>query len=137
VAPYVAPAKPKADETLVYVFRAYSYVGSARDIAVIDNDTYVAVLPNDAFSYFTIKGDGNAIVSEMAPNRKFLKFNNRMGQTVYLFISMSMSGMVMDEIDEQKATELISKFKFVESVVGNNLKAKVNYKTYYDDLYKK
>ena len=58
------------------------------------------------------------------------------GKTVYLYCKIGYaSGMFMEALDENSAKQLMSKFKYTEIGVKGE-KAKMNYKEYYDKLYK-
>lgn len=133
--PYTQPSPLAADETLVYIFREGKFTGGGRKVGIIVNDTYKAVLHNDTFSFFTIKSGKNIVVARMAPNFQHFSLNGRAGETVYLLSWMNFDGMRLEEIDEQKGQELIKKYQYTEIAVKDR-KASVDYRTYFDNLYK-
>jgi hypothetical protein len=58
------------------------------------------------------------------------------GKTVYLYCRMGYtSGMYMEPIDAERARALMSEFKYTEIEIKGE-KAKMDYKAYYDNLYK-
>jgi cellobiose-specific phosphotransferase system component IIB len=58
------------------------------------------------------------------------------GKTVYLLCRIGYtSGLFMEAIDEAQARPLLSKFKYTQIEV-KGAKAKMDYKAYYDKLYK-
>ncbi len=133
--PYTSLSLPNTNETLVYVFREGRFTGSGRKMGVIANDTYKAVLTNGSFSQFIVTDSETEIVCQIAPSLAHYRIQNRGGQIVYLLCGISMSGMTIEEIDKLKANELLDKLDYTEIDVQNR-KAKVNFKTYIDNLYK-
>ena len=135
--PYAAPRLPGANETLIYVFREDSGFGAARKLAIIDNDTIVAVLTPATFSYFTVPSGEHEIVGYISPSPMMhYRVTSAPGKTVYLFCRMGYaSGMFMEAMDEARAKPLVSQFKYTEIEV-KGAKAKMDYKAYYDKLYK-
>ena len=132
--PYIAPIPQNAEETLIYVFRESKFRGGGREIEIVANDTYMAVLTNGSFSQFKVKGESD-IVARMTPNRGHFRLKNREGKTIYLLCSVGNPGILVEKIDEQKATELMEELNYVTIGVKNK-KSDVNFKTYYDNLYK-
>jgi hypothetical protein len=58
------------------------------------------------------------------------------GKTIYLYCKMGYaSGTYIEVIDEKRAKQLMGQFKFTEIELKGQ-KAKMNYKTYYNNLYK-
>lgn len=135
--PYAAPRPPGPDETLIYVFREDSGFGAARKLAIIDNDTVVAVLTPGTFSYFTVPSGEHEIVGYLSPSPMMhYRVTPAPGKTVYLFCRMGYtSGMFMEAMDEAQARPLVSQFKYTEIAV-KGAKANRDYKAYYDQLYK-
>ena len=131
------PLSPNLDETLIYVFRENSSFGGARKFAIICNDTVTGVLTPGTFCNFKVKSGENEIVAYMSPSPLMhYRVQNRPGETAYLFCKVGYAtGMFMEEIDEQKAVELMQEFKYTDIELKNQ-KAKINYKIYYDNLYK-
>jgi len=134
---YVVPAPPGPGETLVYVFREDSSFGAARKFAIIDNDTVTAVLTPGTFSYFKVPSGEHEIVAYMAPTPLMhYRVTPAPGETIYLFCKMGYaSGTFIEKIDVNRAGDLISKYRYTEIDVKGE-KAKMNYKDYYDRLYK-
>lgn len=137
VLPYSESTSPDKDETLIYVFRENSGFGGARKFAIICNDTIMDVLFPGTFSHFIVKSGENEIVAYMSPSPiMHYRVQSRPGQTVYLFCKMGYTtGIFIEEIDEQKANELMKKFKYTDIEIKNQ-KHRMNYKTFYDNLYK-
>ena len=135
--PFAAPTPPGPGETLIYVFREDSAFGAARKLAVIDNDTVVAVLTPGTFSHFTVSTGEHEIVGYISPSPVMhYRVTPSHGTTVYLFCKMGYaSGMFIQVMDEATARPLISRFKYTEIDV-KGAKAKMDYKAYYDQLYK-
>jgi hypothetical protein len=135
--PFAPPEAPRPGETLIYVFREDSAFGAARKLAIIDNDTVVAVLTPGTFSQFTVPTGEHEIVGYMSPSPVMhYRVTQSHGRTVYLYCKMGYaSGMFMEPIDETTARPLIARFKYTEIDV-KNAKAKMDYKAYYDKLYK-
>lgn len=135
--PFSEPTSPKSDETLIYVFRENSFLGSARKFAIICNDTVMGVLTPGTFCTFKVRSGENEIVAYMSPSPLMhYRVQNQSEKTVYLFCKVGYTtGMFMEKIDKHKAGELMQEFKYTEIEVKNE-KAKMNYKTYYDNLYK-
>jgi hypothetical protein len=135
--PFAAPRPPGASETLIYVFREDSAFGAARKLAIIDNDTVVAVLTPGTFSYFTVPTGEHEIVGYISPSPVMhYRVTPSQGRTVYLFCKMGYaSGMFMQVMDEATALPFVSRFKYTEIDV-KDAKAKMDYKAYYDKLYK-
>lgn len=137
VLPYSIPASPNNDETLIYVFREDSVYASGRKLGIICNDTIMAVLSPATFSHFIVKSGENEIVGYIAPSPiMHYRVQDRPGQVVYLMCKLGYAtGMFMEEIDEQNAKMIIEQYNYIDIEVKNR-KAKANYKTYYDNLYK-
>ena len=134
--PYAAPKPPGPDETLIFVFREESGFG-ARKLAIIDNDTVVAVLTPATFSHFTVPSGEHEIVGYLSPSPVMhYRVTPAPGKTVYLFCRMGYaSGMFMEAMDEARAKPLVSQFKYTEIEV-KGAKSNVDYKAYYDKLYR-
>jgi hypothetical protein len=134
---YAAPRPPGPGETLIYVFREDSGFGAARKLAIIDNDTVVAVLTPGTFSYFTVPSGEHEIVGYFSPSPiMHYRVTHAPGKTVYLFCRIGYtSGMFMEAMDEARAKPLVSEFKYTEIEV-KGAKANMDYKSYYDKLYK-
>lgn len=132
--PYAAPKPPGPDETLIYVFRSF---GDARMLAIIDNDTVVAVLTPGTFSYFTVPSGEHEIVGYFAGSPiMHYRVPPAPGKTVYLYCWMGhTSGMFMEAMDEARAKLLGGRFKYTEIEV-KGAKANMDYKAYYDKLYR-
>jgi hypothetical protein len=135
--PFSEPTSPNPNETLIYVFRENSAFGGARKFAIICNDTVMGVLTPGTFCNFKVRSGENEIVAYMSPSPVMhYRVQNRPGQTAYLFCRVGYTtGMFMEEIVEHKAFELMQEFKYTEIEVKNQ-KAKMNYREYYDNLYK-
>lgn len=136
--PYVAPAAPGPTDTLIYVFREDgSVLASARELAVIDNDTVVAALAPGTFSYFIVPSGEHEIVGYIAPSPiMHYRVLHAPGQTVFLFCRIGYaSGLFMERIDEARAQQLLSQYKYTEIGV-KGAKAKMDYKAHYDKLYR-
>jgi hypothetical protein len=134
---YVAPPTPGTDETLIYVFREDTSYGAARKFAIIDNDTVMAVLTAGTFSYFKVPSGQHEIVAYASPSPLMhYRVTPAPGKTVYLYCRMGYtSGMYMEPIDAERARALMSEFKYTEIEIKGE-KAKMDYKAYYDNLYK-
>jgi hypothetical protein len=132
--PYVAPKPPGPDETLFYVFRS---LGDFRKLAIIDNDTIVAVLDADTFSTFTVPSGVHEIVGYYSGGPiMHYRVPPAPGKTVYLFCWMApTSGRFMEAMDEARAKLLGGRFKYTEIEV-KGAKADRDYKVFYDQLYK-
>jgi hypothetical protein len=135
--PYVAPSPPGSGETLIYVIREESPFGAARLLAIIDNDTVVAVLRPGTFSHFTVPTGQHEIVGYLSPSPVMhFRVTPSHGQTVYLFCRMGYaSGLFMEPLDAARAQPLISQFKYTEIEVKGQ-KARMDYKAYYDNLFR-
>ncbi len=135
--PFMEPTSPNSDETSIYVFRENSFFAGARKFGIIGNDTVMCVLTPGTFCNFKVKSGENEIVAYMSPSPLMhYRFQSRPGKTAYLFCKVGYTtGMFIEEIDEHKARELIKQFTYTEIEVKNQ-KTKMNYKTYYDNLYK-
>jgi hypothetical protein len=135
--PFLETVSPNPDETLIYVFRENSFFASARKFAIICNDTVMGVLMPGTFCRFKVSSGENEIVAYMSPSPLMhYRVQDRAGNTVYLFCKVGYaSGMFIEEIDEKKAAEFMQEYKFTQIEVENQ-KAKINYKDYYDKLYK-
>ncbi len=134
---FVEPSNPTADETLIYVFREDTSFGGARKFAIICNDTIVGVLTPGTFCSFKVKSGENEIVAYISPSPiMHYRIQNRPGKVAYLFCRFGYtSGSFIEEIDETPAIELMKKFKYTD-IEMKDQKAKMNYKDYYDKLYK-
>jgi len=134
---YVAPTPPGPTETLIYVFRENTGYGAARKFAIIDNDTVVAVLNAGTFSYFKVPSGQHEIVAYVSPSPiMHYRVTPAPGKTVYLYCRMGYtSGMFMEVIDAERARALMTEFKYTEIEIKGE-KAKMDYKAYYDNLYK-
>jgi len=137
VVSYAAPKPPGPDETLIYVFREDSGFAAARKLAIIDNDTIMAVLTPATFSHFRVPSGEHEIVGYISPSPMMhYRVTSAPGKTVYLFCRMGYaSGMFMEAMDEARAKPLVSQFKYTEIEV-KGAKANRDYKSYYDQLYK-
>jgi hypothetical protein len=135
--PYAMPKPPGQNETLIYVLREDSGYGGARKLAIIDNDTVVAVLTPGTFSYFAVPSGEHEIVGYISPSPMMhYRVTPAPGKTIYLFCRMGYaSGMFMEAMDEAQAKTLVSQFKYTEIGVKGG-KANMDYKAYYDKLYK-
>jgi hypothetical protein len=135
--PYVAPRPPGPGETLIYVIREQSALGAARLLAIIDNDTVVAVLTPGTFSHFTVPTGEHEIVGYFSPSPVMhFRVMPSHGQTVYLFCRLGYaSGLYMEQLDAAKAQPLLAQFKYTEIEV-KGAKARMDYKAYYDNLFK-
>ncbi len=136
IVPYFTPEPPTADETSIFVFRENSAMGSARKFAIIDNDTVMDVLQPGTFGHFTVKSGEHEIVAYVAGPLMHYRVMNRPGETVYLHCKVGYTtGMFIEEIDRGTAEEMMRRFKYMDiEVVGK--KTEINYKDYYDNLYK-
>lgn len=136
VVPYVTPAPPASDETSIYVFREDSMLGAARKFAIVDNDTVMGVVEPGTFCHFTVKSGEHEIVAYVAGPLMHYRVMDRPGETVFLFCRMGYTtGLFMEEIDRAKAEEMMRSFKFMD-IEERGRKTDVNYKDYYDKLYK-
>lgn len=135
--PYVAPSPPGPNETLIYVFREDSSFGGARKFAIIDNDTVVAVLTPGSFNAFKVPSGEHEIVAYVAPSPiMHHRVTPAPGRTIYLLCKMGYaSGMFIEPLDTDRARQLIAQFKYTE-IETKGEKAKMDYKAYYDRLYK-
>ena len=134
---YNDPPGLQGDKVRIYVFREDSAFGGARKFSIIDNDTIYGVLTPGTFTYFTVDSGENEVVAYMSPSPlSHLRVSGRAGETVYLFCHMGYaSGIYMDEIDESQAKAFMKTFKYtVIDIKG--AKAKMDYKIYYDTLYR-
>ncbi len=134
---YTAPNPPAAGETMIYVFREDNALAAARQLEIIDNDTVVAVLTTATFSHFTVPSGEHEIVGYISPSPiVHYRVTAAPGKTVYLLCRIGYtSGMFMEVLDEAQAKPLMAKFKYTEIGV-KGVKAKMDYKAYYDKLYK-
>ncbi len=134
--PYNAPPAPGPDETLIYVFRGADEA-AFRKIAIIDNDTVVAVLTQGSFSYFMVPSGHHEIVGYISPSPMMhYRVLPSPGRTVYLQCKVGYtSGLFIVPIEESAAKQLISASKFTE-IGKKGQKAKMDYRAYYDNLYK-
>lgn len=134
---YVVPAPPNADEMLIYVFREDSSFGGARKFSIIADDTIMAVLTPGTFSYFKVPAGEYEIVAYMSPSPiMHYRVLAAPGKTVYLHCKMGFaSGIYMEVLDEARARQFMAQFKFTEIELKGQ-KAKMDYKTYYNNLYK-
>jgi hypothetical protein len=134
--PFVTPAPPGPNETLIYVIREDSFLGSARDLQIIDNDTVVAVLTPGTFSYFKVPTGEHEIVGYIAPDPLMhQRVSPRSGAVVYLYCRLGYaSGIFMEVLDEAQAAPLMARFKHTQ--LEKPVKAKRDYKAYYERLYK-
>ena len=134
--PYAAPPALGPNETLIYVFREDSAFGGALKLDIIDNDTVVAVLTPATFSYFVVPSGEHEVVGYMSRPVMHYRVRSAPGKTVYLFCRMGYaSGMFMEPIDEARARQFLSQFKYTEIEV-KGAKAKMDYKAYYDRLFR-
>lgn len=135
--PYAAPKPPGDGETQIYVFREVSGFASQRKLAIIDNDTIVAVLTPGTFSHFTVPSGEHEIVGYFSPSPVMhYRVRPASGKTVYLFCRVGYAtGMFMEAMDEAKARSLMTQFKYTEIEV-KGAKANMDYKAYYDKLYR-
>jgi hypothetical protein len=135
--PYAAPKPPGDGETQIYVFREVSDFASGRKLAIIDNDTVVAVLTPGTFSHFTVPSGEHEIVGYFSPSPVMhYRVMPAPGKIVYLFCRVGYTtGMFMEVMDEAKARSLMLQFKYTEIEV-KGAKANMDYKAYYDRLYK-
>jgi hypothetical protein len=104
---------------------------------LIDNDTVVAVLTPATFSHFTVPSGEHEIVGYLSPSPVMhYRVTSAPGKTVYLFCRMGYtSGLFMEAMDEARAKPLVSQFKYTEIEV-KGAKANMDYKAYYDKLYR-
>ena len=134
--PFSEPVSPTSNETLIYVFREDSFFGSARNFAIICNDTVMGVLTPATFCSFKVKSGENEIVAYMAPSPiMHYRVQDRPGKTVYLFCKVGYTtGMFMEDIDKLQAVGLMREFKYTRIEIENQ-KTEINYKEYYDNLF--
>ena len=134
---YVEPAPPNPDEMLIYVFREDSGFGGARKFAIIADDTIMAVLTPGTFSYFKMPVGEYEIVAYISPSPiMHYRVLAAPGKTVYLYCKMGFaSGIYMEVLDEKRARQFMGQFKFTEIELKGR-KAKMDYKAYYNNLYK-
>lgn len=135
--PFAAPKPPGSGETLIYVFREMSDFAAVRKLAIIDNDTIVAVLTPGTFSHFTVPSGEHEIVGYFSPSPVMhYRVRPAPGRTVYLFCRVGYAtGMFMEVMDEEKARSLMMQFNYTEIGV-KGAKANMDYKAYYDKLYR-
>ena len=133
---FVAPPAPGPGETLIYVIREESFVLSARDLQIIDNDTVRAVLTPGTFSYFTVPTGEHEIVGYISPDPiMHYRVSPRAGDVVYLLCKIGYaSGMFMEVLDASRAQPIMAKFKYTQ--IDAPVKAKKDYKAYYESLYR-
>ena len=135
-AQFVAPQVPGANQTLIYVFRENSFIGGGRKFAIVADDTVMAVLTPGTYSYFTVPGEEHQIVAliSRSPLMNY-PLDPRPGRTVYLLCRMGYaSGIFMEEIDVQRARELMGEFRY--TVIDNpGQKAHRDFREYYRQLY--
>lgn len=134
--PYVEPTAPGPDETLIYVFREKSGFGAMRKFAIIDNDTVVGVLNVGTFMYFKVPSEQHELVGYVSPSPLVhYRVMPSPGKTIYLLIKVGYTtGLFMVPIDEELAKASIAEFKQTDIEI-KGVKAKMNYKDYYDKLY--
>jgi hypothetical protein len=135
--PFVEPPPPGPDETLIYVFRERGDLFGLRKFAMIDNDTVVAVLESGTFSHFVVPSGQHEVVAYLAPSPLLhYRVVPSPGRTVYLNCKAGYtSGMFMTVLDEDAAKALIAKLKYTE-IGRKGERAKMDYRAYYDNLYK-
>lgn len=136
-APYVAPPEPGPDETLIYVIREPGDLGGFRKFAIIDNDTVVAVLTPGSFSWFVVPSGQHEIVAYVSPSPiMHYRVVPSPGRTVYLLCKAGYTaGLFMTPIEREQAEALMAKLKYTEIGV-KGAKAKMDYKAYYDNLFR-
>ena len=133
--PYSEPAKPGKSETLIYVFREDSFLGSARKFAIINNDTVVGVLNPKDFTQFKVNSGENEVVAYIAGPLMHYRVQGRAGETVYLYCRMGYStGIFMEEISKKQAREYMQTYNYTEIDV-KGAKTKTDYREYYDNMY--
>ncbi|CAG36020.1 hypothetical protein [Desulfotalea psychrophila] len=133
---FTVPKAPSKLETSIFVLREDNFYGSARKFAIICNDTVVGVLNSGTFCQFTVKSGENEIVAYMGGPLMHYRVQGSPGESVYLYCRMGLStGIFMEQIDQGVADYLISKFKYMDIGLRGR-KTDVNYKEYYDNLYK-
>lgn len=134
---YSDPQALSAGKVRIYVFREDSAFGGARKFSIIDNDTIVGVLTPGTFTHFTVDSGENEVVAYMSPSPiAHLRVSGREGETVYMFCHMGYaSGIFLEEIDQAKAQSLMQTFKYTE-IDAKGARAKMDYKIYYDNLYR-
>lgn len=130
------PHTPAENETSIYVLREDTAFGAARKFAIVCNDTVMGVLTSGTFCHFNVESGENEIVAYMTGPIMHYRVQDRPGQTVYLYCKMGYaSGMFIEEINEEEAKKFMTDFKYTEiSIKGK--KTKINYKDYYDNMYK-
>lgn len=137
VVPFVSQSPPASGETLIYVFRENTSFGSANRFAIVDNDTVMAVLMPGTFSSFKVPSGEHEIVAYVKPSPLMhYRVISAPGKTVYLLCKIGYTtGMFIEAIDEAQAKPLLVAFRYTE-IDEKNKKLKMNYKDYYDKLYK-
>jgi hypothetical protein len=135
--PYVEPQAPGPDETLIYVLREKSGFAAMQKFAIIDNDTVVGVLTPGTFMFFKVPSGQHEVVGYVSPMPiVHYRVMPSPGKTVYLFVKVGYTtGLFMEEIDEAQAKALIAVDKETDIELKGE-KAKMNYKDYYDKLYR-
>lgn len=136
-AEYIQPAPPKSDQVRIYVFRENSSFGKRRKLSVINNDEVVGVLYSGSYTHYTSVDRENEVVIYMSPSPlNHFRVRENFGENVYLFFKMGYtSGIYLEEISKEKAKELMKSFKYTEIGIKGK-KAKMDYKQYYNNLYK-
>ncbi|MCU7809643.1 MAG: hypothetical protein KZQ77_00195 [Candidatus Thiodiazotropha sp. (ex Notomyrtea botanica)] len=136
-APYSDPLTVPDKDVRIYVFRENSAFGGARKFSIINNDTIVGVVNPGTFTHYTVESGENEVVAYMSPGPlTHLRVNGRAGETVFIFCHMGYaSGIYMEEIDEITARSYMKDFKYTEIDI-KNAKAKMDYKQYYNNLYR-
>jgi hypothetical protein len=136
IVPYVTPAAPGPDETSIFVFREDSAMGAARKFAVIDNDTVRGVVVPGTFCNFTAKSGEHEIVAQTPGILLHYRVVDRPGETVYLYCKMGYTtGMFIEEINRATAEQMMKNFKYMDIEIKGK-KTDINYKEYFDKLYK-
>lgn len=84
-----------------------------------------------------MKSGENAVVAYAAPGPLMhYRVQHAPGETVYLFCRVGYaSGMFMERMDEKRARELMAEFRYTDIEIKNQ-KAKMDYREYYDKLYR-
>ncbi|MBL3591408.1 MAG: hypothetical protein JMN24_16715 [gamma proteobacterium endosymbiont of Lamellibrachia anaximandri] len=134
---FTPPPLPTSEQTQIFVFREDSAFGGARKFSIINNDTIVGVVTPGTFTHYTVESGENEVVAYMSPSplTHFRVLHNP-GKTIYLFCHMGYTtGIFIKEIDEEKAKALMQTFKYTEIAV-KGARAKMDYKQYYDNLYR-
>jgi len=134
---YIHHGETAINETSIFVFRENSAFGAARKFAIICNDTVMGVLTPGTFCNFDVESGENEIVAYMSPSPiMHYRVQSRPGEGVFLFCKMGYAtGMYIEEIDKNEAEKLMNKYKYMEIGIENQ-KTKINYRDYYDNLYK-